>query len=204
MNHTLIRWLVPFALGAAVPVEGEQIFVFKQKDGIPLFTNRAESDTRGGAVLGTARGSFLKLRRRQSSPKLFLDHFREEIVAAAREHNMDSDLVTAVIHAESSFNPRAVSPKGAKGLMQLMPVPAKSLGVKDPFAPRENIRGGTTLLAELHRKFGGDDRLTLAAYNAGETAVRRYNGVPPYRETRAYVEKVLRLREAYSLKRGAA
>jgi len=196
--------MVPLALGAASTVEGEQIFVLSRADGSPLFTNRAAVAVHGGTALGTARGSFLKLRQRGKAVKLFPNHYRDEIVAAAQEHDVDSDLVTAVIHAESSFNPRAVSPKGAKGLMQLMPVPAKSLGVKDPFAPRENIRGGTSLLAELRRKFRGDDRLALAAYNAGESAVRRHNGVPPYRETQAYVEKVLRLKEAYSLRRAAA
>ena len=204
MNQAILRWILPFALGAASTVEGEQIYVISRTDRSPLFTNKSDAASRGGALFGTARGSFFKVRRSPRSTKLFLHHYREEIVAAAREHDVDSDLVTAVIHAESSFNPLAVSPKGAKGLMQLMPLPAKSLGVKDPFAPRENIRGGTSLLAQLRRKFNGDDRLALAAYNAGEGAVRRYNGIPPYRETRAYVEKVLKLKAAYTLKRGAA
>jgi soluble lytic murein transglycosylase-like protein len=134
----------------------------------------------------------------KSSLKLFPDQFNAEIAAAAREHRVDPALVRAVIHAESSFNPRAVSPKGAKGLMQLMPSPARSLGVDDPFEPGDNIRGGTNLLADLKRKFNGNVRLALAAYNAGEGAVRRHNGIPPYRETQDYVAKVLRLRAAYS------
>lgn len=204
MNRALIGLLVPFALGAVSTVEGEQIYVVDRVGGAPLFTNRPLNGTTDAAILGSARGSFFKLRRRGKFPKLFPDRYRDEIAAAAAEHNVDSDLVTAVIHVESSFNPRAVSPKGAKGLMQIMPIPAKSLGIKDPFAPRENIRGGAHLLAQLTQKFGGDERLALAAYNAGEGAVRRHNGVPPYPETQAYVEKVLRLKTAYSLKRGAA
>lgn len=204
MNRTLIGLLVPFALGAASTVEGEQIFVVDRAGGAPLFTNRPVQSDSGAAVLGSAHGSFFKMRRRAKAPKLFPDRYRAEINAAAAEHNVDSDLVTAVIHVESSFNPRAVSPKGAKGLMQIMPVPAKTLGIKDPFAPRENIRGGASLLANLTRKFGGDERLALAAYNAGEGAVRRHNGIPPFPETQAYVEKVLRLKSAYSTRRGAA
>lgn len=204
MNRAIIGLLMPFALSAASTVEGEQIFVVDRAGGSPLFTNRLPKGETGGAVLRTTRGSFFKVRRRAKAPNLFPDRFREEIAAASAEHKIDSDLVTAVIHVESSFNPRAVSPKGAKGLMQLMPVPARSLGIKDPFAPHENIRGGTSLLAQLTRKFGGDERLALAAYNAGEGAVRRHNGIPPFPETQAYVEKVLRLRTAYSLRRAAA
>jgi len=204
MNRTLIGLLMPFALGAASTVEGEQIFVVDRIGGTPLFTNRPLQRDARAVVLSSARGSFLKMRGKTKAQKLFPDRYRDEIDSAAAEHNVDSDLVTAVIHVESSFNPRAISPKGAKGLMQIMPVPAKSLGITDPFAPRENIRGGARLLSKLTRKFGGDERLALAAYNAGEGAVRRYNGIPPYPETQAYVEKVLRLRAPYSLRRGAA
>jgi soluble lytic murein transglycosylase-like protein len=116
---------------------------------------------------------------------------RELATAAARRHRLDPSLVLAVIAVESAFRPEAVSPKGALGLMQLMPATAASLGVKDAFDPVENLDGGARHLGSLLTLFGGDLQRALAAYNAGSGAVGRYNGVPPYRETRAYVKKVL-------------
>jgi soluble lytic murein transglycosylase-like protein len=103
--------------------------------------------------------------------------------------------VAAVIWAESSGDPNAVSTKGAKGLMQLMPETAKRLGVKRILDPGENIEGGTRYLRELLDAHGGDVRLALAAYNAGPQAVRRHRGVPPYRETELYVGRVIRIWE---------
>ena len=108
----------------------------------------------------------------------------------AERHRVDPQLVEAVIAVESGWNPRARSPKGAQGIMQLMPKTAASYGVANPFDPAENIRGGVEHLADLVREFR-DLRLALAAYSAGADAVRRYGGVPPYPETQAYVPKVL-------------
>lgn len=111
---------------------------------------------------------------------------------AAREHALSATVLTAVIAAESGFNPRAVSRKGAQGLMQLMPETARRFGVKDAFSVRDNLRGGATYLRELLRLFEGDLSLALAAYNAGEGAVQRAGRrIPPYRETQDYVAKVL-------------
>ena len=101
-------------------------------------------------------------------------------------------LVLAVVSVESSFEPRAVSPKGAQGLMQLMPATAASLGVADAFDPETNLEGGSRYLAELIALYGGDLTKALAAYNAGPGAVTRHGGVPPYRETREYVRKVMK------------
>jgi soluble lytic murein transglycosylase-like protein len=109
----------------------------------------------------------------------------------APQFDLDPALVTEVVRAESNFNPRARSHKGALGLMQLIPATAKRFGVNDPFEPTQNLRGGMAYLRWLLERFDGDLRLTLAGYNAGEAAVERYGGVPPYAETRAYVAKIL-------------
>jgi len=126
--------------------------------------------------------------------------YGKEILEAARAHRIDPALIAAVIKAESNFVPSAVSPKGARGLMQLMPATARRMGVRRDFDPAENIRGGTAYLAELAGRFGETAvELILAAYNAGEQAVENYGGVPPYRETQAYVKKVTALwRDAHA------
>jgi hypothetical protein len=106
------------------------------------------------------------------------------------QNGLSPDLVRAVIQAESGFNPHAVSPKGAMGLMQLMPATARELGVSNPFHPGDNIRGGVTYLARLMQRFKHNVELALAAYNAGPHKVERYGAVPPYRETRDYVKRI--------------
>jgi soluble lytic murein transglycosylase-like protein len=116
---------------------------------------------------------------------------RQAAALAARRHGLDPDLVIAVVSVESGFRPQAVSPKGAQGLMQLMPRTAESLGVVDAFDPEQNLDGGVRHLGQLLTQYDGDVERALAAYNAGEGAVRRHHGIPPYRETRAYVKKVL-------------
>jgi soluble lytic murein transglycosylase-like protein len=119
---------------------------------------------------------------------------------AARTAEVDAALVHAVIAVESRYNPKAISKKGASGLMQLMPDTAKRYGVADVFDPAQNIRAGALYLRDLLRMFDKDLKLALAAYNAGEHVVARYgNRIPPYRETEAYVPKVL----AYYKKLGA-
>lgn len=111
---------------------------------------------------------------------------------ASDQHLVDADLIASVIKAESSFNQRAVSPKGAQGLMQLMPGTAGKLGVKDAFNPTDNVDGGTRYLRELLLRYNGDMAKALAAYNAGPQRVDQYHGVPPYRETHAYVVRVIK------------
>lgn len=118
--------------------------------------------------------------------------YSSHILSAAKEHKVDPAFIAAVIRAESNGVPTAISRKGARGLMQLMPATARRLGVRRPFDPKDNIRGGAAYLAELAERFGETrPDLVLAAYNAGERAVEDHGGVPPYRETRAYVSRVL-------------
>ncbi|HEY2040142.1 MAG TPA: lytic transglycosylase domain-containing protein [Edaphobacter sp.] len=111
---------------------------------------------------------------------------------AGERHNIDADLLASVVRAESGGQVKAVSRVGAQGLMQLMPKTAGELGVEDAFRPEENISGGTTYLDQLLTRYHNNVALALAAYNAGPAAVDRYHGIPPYRETRAYVARVIR------------
>ena len=129
--------------------------------------------------------------------------FAEVIQAAVERHRVDRRLVEAVIAVESAGNPQALSPKGAQGLMQLMPQRSAALGVQNPFDPRQNVDGGVRHLRELLDRFAGDVTLALAAYNAGEGAVATHRGVPPYPETQDYVRKVRALYDGPSLLGGA-
>ncbi len=126
------------------------------------------------------------------------EHFFHPIIhAAADKYRVDSALVKAIIMAESNYNPTAISKRGAKGLMQLMPNTAEVLGVKDLFNPEDNINGGVRYLKQLLNQFDGDLQLAVAAYNAGSRKVRQYQGIPPFKATKYYVEKVLRYYEYY-------
>ncbi|MBK9235578.1 MAG: lytic transglycosylase domain-containing protein [Rhodoferax sp.] len=129
--------------------------------------------------------------------KLHTQAYGEAIDAAAKAHDLDPALVRAVIHAESGFNPKARSHKGAVGLMQLMPATAREVGVRDARVPSHNIRGGTQYLASLLAQFRGDVTLAAAAYNAGPAAVAKYAGIPPYAETQVYVQRVKILHRRY-------
>ncbi len=116
---------------------------------------------------------------------------REMLARAGQQHNLDVDLLASVVKAESNGNARAVSRAGAEGLMQLMPTTASRLGVTNSFAPDQNVQGGSTYLDALLTRYHDNLALALAAYNAGPQAVDRYHGIPPYRETRAYVARVI-------------
>jgi soluble lytic murein transglycosylase-like protein len=117
---------------------------------------------------------------------------KEVINTISDQHHLDPDFINSVIHAESGFNPHAVSPKGAQGLMQLMPGTASKLGVTNAFDPRANVEGGTRYLSELLERYNFDVIKALAAYNAGPHRVQQYGGVPPYYETRTYVARIVR------------
>jgi soluble lytic murein transglycosylase-like protein len=123
--------------------------------------------------------------------------FYEHIIQAAQAYHVDPALIRAIIMTESSYNPQAVSKRGARGLMQLMPTTAKAMGIKDSFDPALNIDGGVRYLRRLLDRFEGDVRLALAAYNAGSRYVHKYGGVPPFRATRRYIKKVLHYQKQF-------
>lgn len=126
-----------------------------------------------------------------ASAVLSKEDLNQMLAQAGDEHNLDRDLLASVVKAESNGNARAVSPAGAQGLMQLMPTTAAELGVQDSFRPQQNVRGGSAYLDALLTRYHNNLALALAAYNAGPGAVDKYNGIPPYRETKLYVARVI-------------
>lgn len=144
----------------------------------------------GGTDDGVSGGTGIQFKARPSA-------FDDLIAAAAQRNNLDPALLKAVVQAESNFSPSAVSRAGAKGLMQLMDATAQQLGVANSFDPVENIDGGARFLSQLLKRYGGNEVLALAAYNAGPGAVDQWGGLPPYSETQTYVPRVLNLRNQY-------
>jgi soluble lytic murein transglycosylase-like protein len=154
-----------------------------------------EYKTYDSAVNNTAYSRpYIKVKSTEIKPSSNLsEHNRYDTIIedACKAHNVDSSLIKAVIMQESGGNPKAVSSKGAKGLMQLMDGTAQMLGITDPFDIRQNIFGGVKYLAGLISKFGGDLKKALAAYNAGPTVVEKYDGIPPFEETKKYVNNIM-------------
>jgi soluble lytic murein transglycosylase-like protein len=128
---------------------------------------------------------------------LYLTHYQRTIESAATLYKVNPAFIRAIIHAESHFNAKAVFKQGAQGLMQLRPTTAQALGVKNSFIAKQNIYGGVKHLAHLLKVYKGNNRLAAAAYNAGEGAVKRYSGIPPFAETKVYVERVDILYQRY-------
>ena len=168
------------------------IYKYEDADGVIHLTN----------VPSNSKVKYVMLVREKRiifSPNINVREYDKIIAQAASKFNLDASLIKAVIKAESNFNHRALSPAGAKGLMQLMPKTATALNVNDVFHPENNIEGGARYLRYLLNLYKGNLTLALAAYNAGEGAVAKYNyGVPPYRETQNYVRRVLDLYQSYS------
>jgi soluble lytic murein transglycosylase-like protein len=187
------KWVLKYVLGsmmifaAFIPAAAQaDIYKYVDAEGVIHLTNvPAKSDIRYQMILKERR---VLLRVRSAD----IAKYDQLINQASEKYHVDSALVKAVIKAESNFNHKAVSPKGARGLMQLMPATASSLQVRDSFHPEKNIDGGVRYLRYLLTLFKGDLSLALAAYNAGEAAVARYHySIPPFRETQTYVQRVL-------------
>lgn len=149
----------------------------------------------------TMEGSSSPMKSSAISKKFGPDVSKDEINALIEQYSakngLDADFVRAVVKQESGFNERATSRCGAMGLMQLMPGTAKGLGVVNPYDAEQNVAGGTKMLSNLLKTYGGDKKLALAAYNAGGGAVKKYGGIPPYRETQNYVKNVLSIYNRY-------
>ncbi len=178
-------------LGVLVPVAPAlaDIYRYTDENGVMHITN-----------LPTSPDYKLWIKERRVIIKAGIDmtKYGPLIQKASDKYKVDYSLVKAVIKAESNFNHKAVSPKGAQGLMQLMPKTASTLQVKDSFEPESNIEGGVKYLRYLMNVYNGHLQLALAAYNAGEKAVAKYGGIPPYAETQGYVKRVMSLYKQYS------
>jgi soluble lytic murein transglycosylase-like protein len=175
------------------------------KDGVRHYTSKAPRGVAGATAIRSIRYSFLETCYACAplpgvnfgTLRLNTAAYETEVRTAAAQHGVDEAIVRAIIHAESSFNPNARSRVGAQGLMQLMPPTARRFGVSNAYDPAQNIRGGVQYLAWLLKRYNGDLTLAAAGYNAGEGAVDKYKGVPPYSETRRYVERVRVLADRY-------
>ena len=175
------------------------------KDGVRHYTSKPPKGVAGATALRTIPYSFVETCYACAplpgvnfgTLRLNTVAYAAEIRAAALQHGVDEAVVRAIIHAESSFNPNALSRVGAQGLMQLMPGTARRFGVSNAFDATQNIRGGVQYLAWLLKRYNGDLTLAAAGYNAGEGAVDKYKGVPPYSETRLYVQRVRVLADRY-------
>lgn len=180
-------------IAATVQNVHSDIYRYTDKEGVIHITNVPTENGAPYVLVMRERRVIIKL----PGPGKISDY--ETIINQTSEkYNVDSTLVKAVIKAESNFNHKAVSPKGARGLMQLMPATAASLQVADSFHPESNIDGGVRYLSYLSNLFNGNLPLVLAAYNSGENTVMRYNNrIPPYKETQTYVKKVLHYLEQY-------
>ncbi|MCK9522996.1 MAG: lytic transglycosylase domain-containing protein [Proteobacteria bacterium] len=183
------------------------IYSYTDEAGVIHFTNRkpsGKSAKRYKVYMKTpssrmARPGVTPVMASDSNPKRYT-RYDTSILTASQTHLIPQAFIRAVIRVESDYDPNVVSVAGAQGLMQLMPATGKRMGCTDPFDPHQNIMGGTRYLRYLANLFSGDMVLTIAGYHAGEGAVRKYNGVPPYSSTLGYIEKVLKFYYHYKEK----
>ena len=194
-------WLPVVILACAVVIfiaspSASDIYRYEDGEGIIHFTD-APTDKRFKIFLRDLKKDRQLRARLQFSKAVNPEEYENIIRASADKYGVSKSLIKAVIHAESGYNPNALSIKGASGLMQLMPDTAKSLKVSNSFDPRDNVDGGVKYLRFLLDTFRGDVSLALAAYNAGLNKVARFGGIPPYPETRLYVNRVLSYMQSY-------
>jgi len=213
INFFLLLPAIAILFSIAIPTQSSaEIFKYVDKDGTVHYTNTptyTESKVVNLPPLTEAnfkkffpiyKGVYPGLQPGGFTPFLNLPNqaaYDPHIKLYCKLYGLDCNLVKAVIRAESGFNPAAISPKGAMGLMQLMPETSRDLGVEDPFDPRQNIDGGVRYLKMMLDRFNNDTALALAAYNAGPEAVVKHNGIPPFDETQIYVKKVMDLYDRY-------
>jgi hypothetical protein len=183
---TVAAMAVWMLFGAAEPARAE-IYSCRDAGGQLMLATRPLVGN-GCSIVG---GWSSEVRTTRPARDTYPNQYDEHIERYAKDFGVRASLIRAVIEVESGYNPRALSPKGAMGLMQLMPKTAAEMGVRFPFSPAENIRGGVGYLRSLLDRYGGDEELSLAAYNAGPSAVEKYgNTIPPYRETQQYVSRI--------------
>jgi soluble lytic murein transglycosylase-like protein len=182
-------------MAAGAPAQAD-IYRYEDEEGIIHFTD-APTDKRFKIFMRDLKKDHQLRTRLRFSRAVNSAEYENIIRACADKYGVSVSLVKAVIHAESGYNPNAVSPKGASGLMQLMPGTARSLKVSNSFDPKDNVEGGVKYLRFLLDTFRGDVSLALAAYNAGLNKVARFGGIPPYAETRTYVNRVLSYMQSY-------
>ncbi|MGJ8669198.1 MAG: lytic transglycosylase domain-containing protein [Oceanococcus sp.] len=194
MDSQLIKsGLAIVLLGLCSTAMAEGIRIYKQPDGSRLYTDQKKRGDQGYKYIGRYGRTTYKVSCAGYRPQVMnarRDRYSSLVQQYAEQYSVDSKLIEAVMRVESCLDRTAVSRAGARGLMQLMPGTAAELGVRDVFNPADNIRGGTLYLSKMLKSFGQDRHLALAAYNAGPGAVRRYSGIPPFKETQAYVKRV--------------
>jgi SLT domain-containing protein len=194
--------MLGLALAAGLSAAAQaELFVYQMPGGTRIITDHALGGKEYKLIRksGSTRGiGEMVSERRVQSAMIDPESYDRLIRRTAAANKVDMALVKAVMHAESAFNPNAISPKGASGLMQLMPETAERYGVEDIFDPVQNVQGGVRYLRDLLVMFKNNHRLAIAAYNAGENAVFKYKGIPPYSETRQYVRKVMNYRKQYT------
>lgn len=176
----------------------DRIYRYTSADGVVSFSDIEPIDTYYEEVKFGCYACGIYSQVDWLETQLYPNAYANEIEVASDYYQVDANLVRAIIHAESHFRKEAISKQGALGLMQLMPDTARELGVSDPFQPEQNIQGGVKHLAKLMKKYYGNIRMVAAAYNAGEGNVRKYNGIPPFEETKVYIERVEILHKRYN------
>ena len=186
---------IVFALLVTCPARAD-IYRYEDEDGIVHFTD-APTDKRFKVFMRDLKKDKELRTKLKYASSVNPAEFEQLIKVCSTKYGVNPCLVKAVIHAESGYNPNAVSKKGASGLMQLMPATAKSLKVADRFNPKDNVEGGVKYLRFLLDTFRGDVSLAVAAYNAGLGSVAKYGGIPPYNETKTYVNRVLAYMKSY-------